>query len=284
MTLRACRSLPAVLASPHDDAPRLALADEVASMDLPRARFIQCDVRHARAACAAIERAALAPEGLEAIGREAMFLFREHGQRWTQEDGAAGLWIRGLLEGVRFRAQPAPGALRALDEWPILHLEIWGSLADQPTAARDAIARMVTLELHDTDDAGVDHLLATYDLARLRKLTLRGALTERSLHALCTTPLPMLEELVVDAPGLRNPCETAETDDWAQLVTFAQRSELGQALERQYGWKKFLHAPSRFSIYPYPIEVLDILPALPERLKVLPRLWHPASPEPPDDI
>ena len=282
--IKTCPSFAAVVREPRDDAPRLHVAQEISHVDYVRARLITSSIAACSRAARAIEEQRFATDEYRALRRETGALLREHGVRWRKEDGVGGWVMRGFVESADVGPVLREDVATALAEWPVLHLDIHGSLADQAQLVRDAIARMVTLELHDADDAGVEHLLATYDLARLRKLTLRGPITERSLHALCTAPLPMLEELVVDAPGLRNPCETAETDDWAQLVTFAQRSELGQALERQYGWKKFLHGPSRFSIYPYPIEVLDILPPLPERLKVLPRLWHPASSEPPDDV
>jgi hypothetical protein len=262
-----------VLDDPRDDAPRLALAAEIHSADPFRARFLETSIAEARLGASAIATGWPESEQAEELYRTSRALLREHGQRWDREEqSVGGLLTRGLLGGLRVEAQPDTATINALEEWPILHVSMQGALADMPAPVRASVPRLASLELHGADDAQVDHLLQSYDLSTLRKLTLRGPLTEKSLHAICQTPLPMLEDLVVAAPGLPNPSEAAG-EFYGDGLTHAIRSKSGEALEAKHGWKKYLHAVSRFSIYPYTLEVLDILPPLPDDVRARHRYW-----------
>jgi hypothetical protein len=263
-----------VLRRPRDDEPRLRLAAQMRTQDPVRARFIEQSIEETRLRADFIRQGMPDSERLSELYCQNAELLKVNGDRWGADDqSVGGLWTRGFLSGVRLMAVPLREAVAALDEWPILHVSAHGPAPLMPEPVQRAIPRMVSVMLLHHDDVMVEAFLETYDLSTLRKLSVYGTITERSLHAICQAHLPMLEHLLVEGPGLENPSETGESSDWTALVSFAKRNKLGEALEARYGWKKYLHAVSRFSIWPYTRDVLEILPSLPDDLLVRDRLW-----------
>lgn len=275
MNPRLARTFDRVLRHPRDDEPRLQVAAEIRGHDPLRARFIEQDVEEARLHAESIVRRSEPPDRLADLRRDNAKLLETHGSRWQRDEGSiGGRWTRGFLGGVQLTATPTESSVAALDEWPILHVSAHGAPMSMPEPVQRAIPRLVSIQLHEHDDPMVDRFLRTYDLSTLRLLSVLGTITENSLHAICQAHLPMLEDLHIEAPRLENPCETGESSDWPGYISWARRSKLGEALEAKYGWKKYFHAASRFSIWPYPLEVLEVLPPLPDDLQDRPRRWH----------
>ena len=136
-----------------------------------------------------------------------------------------------------------------------------------------ALSGAVSIHIADTDDESLEAFCSRVNLVKLRKLSVLGVLTDRSLRAICEADLPLLEHLDVTAPELPNPCEEAVSHGWDGQITHAKRSVSGEALEGKYGWKKYFHAASRFWEFPPSLSTLDILPSLPDDLQARKRFW-----------
>ncbi|HEX7995647.1 MAG TPA: TIGR02996 domain-containing protein, partial [Streptosporangiaceae bacterium] len=180
-----------VLASPLDDAPRLAYADAVESLDQERAEFIRLQVRLARLRR---ERNKSAPPG--PYLRE-LALITERGAEWAADvAGLAEKWqyLRGFvdvawMDAAAFLATAAELYRRA----PVLHLNLTAvaPVADElfasPHLRRIRSISMVAERLGD--DAAIA-LAASPHLAELEWLDLRNnQIGQQGLEALAASQL-----------------------------------------------------------------------------------------------
>ncbi|HEY3740806.1 MAG TPA: TIGR02996 domain-containing protein [Bryobacteraceae bacterium] len=235
----------AIVASPEDDAPRLAYADAIESQDPIRAQFIRLQIDLARC------RRDNVPPPTPSSYMDEGNLIRTHGDSWAQDLQDLIPWrvyIRGFVEWVKFDAQHfldiAPELYRRA---PILHLELQNA---KPVAealfASPHLARIVSINLwkNDLEDAEAQIIARSPHLKRLAWLDLGnnkiGGAGFESLAA--STSIPRLEYLGFTYNTLENPCPKFADD-------YDTTSLLATQLMAKYGHREWLDAHSR-SIWP----------------------------------
>jgi|JI10StandDraft_1071094.scaffolds.fasta_scaffold336675_2 hypothetical protein len=269
--------LDAVRGTPDLDAVRLDIASLADMVDPPRAEYIRVSIERCRLEVDAIVRYLGRPDDWDAANQRARDLLRAHAVRWSHEDDSPpGVWHRGFLEEIWFQPDTTVDTIvRAMSRFPILHLHVADParfLVDPAFVAR--VPGLVSLFVTGVGRGDAQRLIGRFDLRRLRHLYLEGDVTEDDLRAICETDLPGLEDLQVRSELVADPCdEPFSIDDLQRWYTDAYASEVGFALEERYGWKKYLHAVARFSVYPPSLGAFDILPPHPPEPSVL-RLQH----------
>lgn len=264
----------AVLARPRADEPRLALSDEIAAQFPVRAKNIQNRVEIARLEAAAIVDRRGAPDRVGQLSREVRRKPEESWEQWVVGEGLLDLIsVRGFLECLVLNVgELAEEHLGAWERFPLLHLRMSFAANDSlPVELIEHMPALSSIWIDDIDDQQFIALVERGALDNLRRLGLRAPLTEQSLHALCARDLPDLEELIWQSPNATSPCEVASWVEWTGETMEVTRSAIGDKLEEKYGFKKYFHAISRFSIHPYDLGVLDILPRLPDDMQLMPR-------------
>jgi uncharacterized protein (TIGR02996 family) len=254
----------AVLQSPHDDAPRLRLAERLTTQGDPRGEFIKVQVEQTQPG--------LPEETAERLAARERDLLAQHEQDWVGPlaDGLGGcVFRRGFIEEVTLDAQVLVArAAEIFGAAPIDSLRIHeaGSLAAE-LAACPSLARVRRLHIGSADgdseplgDAGLAALAASPHLAGLEALSfgmeqigeglqaLAGASWIGSLRSLdlsgneigddaltsflSDAPLRRLERLVLDGTGagLGAVQALAEADRFGELrVLDLSNNQIGGA-------------------------------------------------------
>ena len=249
----------AVVAAPHDDAPRLAMADYLDRQGDPWGAFIRAQLALSRAL-----RRGATDEAMRHRD-EAEKLRRQHSKAWT--NGVEKLvdlctFSRGFVEEVSVEArQYIAHADELFRRAPIRHLSL-SDVGDQliTILQNPRITQLVSLYLgnrsrhHAIGDAGLRVVAECPYLSGLKVLEVpKQDIGMAGVEALCASKrLPSL--VYVNLWG--NPVEDPEEGYGTDWVTGevdrngAYLSELGHALEAKYGDLPWLHAPSRLLNYP----------------------------------
>ena len=255
----------AVVAAPHDDAPRLAMADYLDRQGDPWGAFIRTQLALTRA----LQRGAT--DEATRHREEADKLRRQHGKQWM--NGVDELvdfctFSRGFVEEVSVEArQYIAHADELFRRAPIRHLTL-SDVGDQLTTIlqNPRIAQLVSFYVGNRSrgpaigDAGLKAIAACPNLGGLKVLEVRKQdIGMAGLEALCASKLlPSLVYVNLWGNRVDNPQEGYGTDWVTGEVdrNGAYLSELGRALEAKYGDLAWLHAPSRLVNYPPRMEEL----------------------------
>lgn len=193
----------AVLASPEDDAPRLACADWLEEHGDPdAAAFVRAQVRLARRAGLR-----LSTREVSRLAAQERDLLARNESRWVAAGGpAVAEWSRGFVVGLTLR-DPAPDAVARLAAFPLLERLTLEAARPLPAAVLDALPHLPRLE----------SLSATVDLPALREADIArlAGLPRFGRHG-----MPMLEsepQLRLVGPG------GARTLNWAERQAIGAR-------------------------------------------------------------
>jgi uncharacterized protein (TIGR02996 family) len=233
----------AVLGNPDSDAPRLAYADAVASIDPERAEFIRMQLDIVR-----MRRDGENPAVLDSRVRT---LLEKHRDAWAKDAASVpGVkWVgfeRGFPEHVRMSACDfLDHGAELFARAPIRHLDL---VEARPHAARlfqsELLARIHTLRLwrSELEDGEVRALCASPHLANLRWLDLSGnRIGQGGLEALAaSTQLAALQVLVFADNLVPDPTPQIGESDWNGAAVWRYVTETAQQLEARFGKKPWL--------------------------------------------
>lgn len=267
-----------IVAAPRDDLPRLALADAIESAAPQRARYIRSEIALAQEECRAIVAGSDVPLEHDAAVKASAKIGEANYDQWRTDDiGLTAGSYRGFGEYISVTAStPSADIEELFHTFPILHAFIGVPHGNAlPSHLGERIDGLASLWLRGADDNMMAQLVRDDRLRTLRRFKVQGRMSMRAVELLCEAGLPELEELEIWGGTITNPCDIAASDDWAARNprAYAIMSRAGAELEKRHGYRKFLHAASRFSVYPCSPAALDILPPLPPDRFVRPREW-----------
>jgi len=246
--------LAAVIASPEDDAPRIAFARHVRSYDPDLARFIELQL------ASAAERRVKRLGRRTVIGAEDRVLLERHVDTWArtiQKYAVRFEYDRGFVTKLVIE----PNLFLEHGEWlyvnaPIRHVGFVkpqeGAFPIDELAASPLLARLDSLDFTNCGiaDAEIAKLTRSRHLERLRYLDLSWLhLGGQAYEALAASPATRKALVVVRSghnlgapfPGERY--ETVGDDrDGNPDMGWSRMSSEGAALEKKYGYLPWLHA------------------------------------------
>jgi uncharacterized protein (TIGR02996 family) len=242
--------LAAILASPEDDAPRLAFAKAWAAYDAPLARFVELQVERAQRRRAGDE---ASPSSEEAT------LLRNNEARWAHtlaKYTRSWQFDRGFISYVVID----PHLFLEQGAWlmrnaPIHHVG-FSNAAEGPFPLDELLASPLLAQLDSIDlpnlelgDSDIAQLAASPHLDRCLVLDLsHNPLTSKAFEALAAGAHTRALLQVHRARGRNDSspsqqlAETEQQDSWgATQWDFAPLGAAGQALERRFGYLPWLH-------------------------------------------
>ncbi|TMQ04641.1 MAG: TIGR02996 domain-containing protein [Deltaproteobacteria bacterium] len=255
----------AVVAAPHDDAPRLAMADYLDRQGDPWGTFIRAQLALTRALHSG------ARDEASRYRDEAEQLRRQHGNAWTNGvDALVSLckFNRGFVEKVTVDAQRyVERADELIRRAPFRHLvlsevgDLSGVILQNPR-----LSQLVSLYIgntsgqHPIGDVGLIAIAASPYLRGLKVLEVSSQdIGLPGLEALCASKaLPSLVDVNLVGNRFENPIEQY-SEDWAtgSIVPESVRlPPLGHELEKKFGDLPWLHAASRLQNVPPATEEL----------------------------